>query len=365
MKHAVVDRLIEGIEQAQAEGGLMARMQWRLEQARTLRARSVDAHRAAWDDAIDSLASAPVYAQAVAEGLVLAPQTGLVPLGRDPASGLLEFAELQTGAVPARGPDGTLAIDGDSAVVLVLLPGGSFAMGAARSGDTNLDPAALDHESPVHQVRLAAFFIAKHELTQAQWQRWTKTNPSYYPVGRNVAEVQTIAATNPVETITWQEASEALRQLGLELPTEAQWEYAARGGTATVWFTGDARERLQGHANLAATDSPSDWASDLPFADGFLVHAPAAAVAANAFGLHHVLGNVSEWCRDGYGSYAEPVRDGDGLRQAPPSLQRVHRGGSYRSNAAKARLAARDTDPADARSESRGVRPARRLRAED
>ncbi|HLU40349.1 MAG TPA: SUMF1/EgtB/PvdO family nonheme iron enzyme, partial [Planctomycetota bacterium] len=361
MKHAVISKLIEAIEAAQAEGGSIARMRWRLQEANTLRARSVDAHAEAWQAAAEAVRTAPAYAAAVAAGLVLVPQTGLVPLGADPLSGLQEFAVLQTGAPPSRKEDGTLAITEDSALVLVLLPGGAFKMGAAANGDANVDPAALDHEAPVHEVALAPFFLAKHEMTQAQWQRWTGQNPSYYFAGRLVGDRQRITPLNPVETITWYEAEEVLRQLGLELPTEAQWEYAARGGGSSIWIGGDTVADLRGRANFAAADSPPDWMPDRTFADGFLVHAPIEAVAGNGYGLHHMLGNVSEWCRDPYGSYSNPVRGGDGLRVIQPGLPRVHRGGSYRSSPDKIRITARADDPADARSESRGVRPARRL----
>jgi len=360
MKHAVVARLIDGLERARAPNGLLQGMRWRLSEAKTLRGRSVDAHAQQWTEATAAVAQSPAYAGAVAAGLTLVPQTGLVPLGADPGSGLQEFAVEQTGATPGRDAQGALVVGAETAVVLVLLPGGKFAMGAARTGDRNVDPEALGHEGPVHDVELAPFFIAKHELTQAQWERWVGTNPSYYRAGKTVAETQTIQATNPVEAVTWQEATEALRRLGLLLPTEAQWEYAARAGGTSAWFS-DAVAELKGRANLAASDSPRDWSPDLPFADGFLIHAPVTAVAGNAFGLQHMLGNVSEWCQDDYGSYASPWRTGDGLRIVEPSLLRVHRGGSYRSNAAKARIAARENDFADDRNESRGLRAARRL----
>ncbi|MEZ5966487.1 MAG: SUMF1/EgtB/PvdO family nonheme iron enzyme [Planctomycetota bacterium] len=361
MKHAVIAKLIDNLARAHARDGLVDGMRWRLREAEAMRERSIESLAGRWTEAAIAVTESRSYAAAVASGLRLVPQLGLAPLGADPKSGLQEFAVLQTGTAPQRDSGGVLAIDGDSAVVLVLLPGGTFHMGASRTGQVNVDPSALDHEAPVHEVKLAPFFIGKHEMTQAQWQRWMGGNPSYYRAGTRVADMQDIGATNPVETVTWEEADEALRRLGLELPTEAQWEFAARAGTSTAWFTGDAPASLQGFANLAATDSPRDWSPDLPFADGYLVHAPATAVAGNAFGLHHVLGNVSEWCRDAYGSYADPVRAADGLRAAASSLLRVHRGGSYRSNSVKARLAARENDPADARSEGRGLRPARRL----
>ncbi len=361
LRHTVIGKLIDSVESARAAGGSLEQMRWRLEEALTLGARSIDAHQAAWQAAAEAVASSAVYATAVRNGLQLVPQIGLRPLGPDPLSGLQEFAHLQSGSAPPRDADGKLAFDKDSGVVLVLLPGGTFKMGAASRGDANVDRAAYDHEGPVHEVTLAPFLVGKYEFTQAQWQRWTGKNPSDYAVGRVVGGKQTIDPTNPVETITWYEAADVLRQLGLDLPTEAQWEFAARGGKTTIWINGDATISLQGVANLSASDSPSDWLRETSFADGFLVHAPALAVAGNAFGLHHVLGNISEWCRDSYGGYSSPVFEGDGERAVERSLQRVHRGGSYRSTADECRITARDYSPADARSERRGVRPARRL----
>jgi serine/threonine protein kinase/formylglycine-generating enzyme required for sulfatase activity len=359
LRHAVLSQLVAGLAAAAAPDGSLPQMRWRLQEASTLRARTVDTHEAAWRTAVAAVAAAPPYQAAIGKGMQLTPQVGLVPLGADPQSGLQEFAHLQSGAPPARGGDGRLVIDAESALVFVLLPGGAFQMGAVSQGSSSFDPAAFDHEAPLHEVVLQPFFISKFEMTQAQWQRWTRTNPSNYVAGQVVGGKQTITETNPVETITWTEASTVLRQLGLALPTEAQWEYAARAGKGTIWTSGDAPATLAGFANLAAADAPPDWLHESSFADGFLVHAPAAALAGNAFGLHHIPGNVSEWCRDGYGSYTNPVLGVDGLRAVPASLQRVHRGGSYRSTAGECRSTARDYSPADARSERCGVRPVR------
>jgi serine/threonine protein kinase/formylglycine-generating enzyme required for sulfatase activity len=363
MKHAVISRLLDGLAKVTGDGGLAAQMRWRLDQANSLRARTVDAHAEAWQTTAAAAAKIPAYTRAD-RPIVLAPQTGLVPLGPDPASGLLEFAHLQTGAAPERGADGKLAFKPECGLVLVLLPGGTLRMGASREGD-NADPAALSHEGPAHSVELAPFFAAKFEMTQGQWERWTKTNPSYYRAGQTILDTHLIDGTNPVETVTWQEATDVLRQLDLELPTEAQWEWLARGGRTTIYFAGNSPADLKGSINFAAADSPPDWVPEQSFEDGFPVHASAFAVAPNPFGLHHVLGNVSEWCRDTYGSYSSPTRNGDGLRSVEPSLQRIHRGGSYRSNAGKCRVTAREADPGDARSESRGLRPIRRLELDD
>ncbi len=361
IKHAVLTRLLADLDQADDPLALVAKMRWRLAEARALGQRSLDEHAEAWRTAIAAAASAPAYRDRDDKALVLAPQMGLVPLGADPKSGLLEFAHLQTGAPATRGADGRLQMTPETGLVLVLLPGGTLAMGAAPDSELNQDPLAAPNEQPVHGLRLDPFFLSKFEMTQGQWQRWTGTNPSYYVAGGPAAGAQEFTLTNPIETITWQECHDALRQLGLDLPTEAQWEWAARGGTHTRWFTGDTVESLQGYINFAAKDALAAWGRDETFADGFLVHAAVDALAPSPYGLHHILGNVSEWCRDHYGPYTVPVRQGDGLRATPEHLQKPHRGGSYRDGPDRCRATARSPDPGDARSERRGVRPARRL----
>src|SRR5205823_635667 len=106
----------------------------------------------------------------------------LAPLGDDPASGLPEFAHRASGRVPSRSAEGVLQLDDYSGIVLVLLPGGTFAMGAQATSheDQNYDPDAYPEESPVNDVTLAPFLIGKHPLTQGQFLRLTGFNPSMY-----------------------------------------------------------------------------------------------------------------------------------------------------------------------------------------
>ena len=134
-----------------------------------------------------------------------------MPLGPDPASRLWEFWHVATGAEPTRGEDGTLSMTEESGAVLVLLPPGSFWMGASAdpTAERNQDPAARDDEGPVHEVTLSAYLLSKYELTQAQWARFTGRNPSYYqPPSPFVA-----SRLHPLEQVSWLDAMRELPRL--------------------------------------------------------------------------------------------------------------------------------------------------------
>jgi len=251
----------------------------------------------------------------------------------------------------------------------VRLPARTFAMGAQRDDPAgrNYDPQALPPESPVHTVEVSAFFLSKYEMTQAQWQRCTGDNPSYLKPGKRVQWVESLL--HPVEQVSWFACQQQLERMQLTLPSEAQWEYGARAGTGTVWWTGDARETLRGAVNLAdrtAASNGAPWSEtqDWPdLEDGYVMHAPVDAHRANAFGLHGVHGNVWEWCLDGFDSafYRQsPARD----PVCPPasSASRVNRGGCFANAAANARSANRPSDAPQVADRYLGLRPARAIR---
>jgi formylglycine-generating enzyme required for sulfatase activity/tRNA A-37 threonylcarbamoyl transferase component Bud32 len=362
-QHDVLEELIKGLDtfaSPDPEVGRIADVERRLTFARTVREKTLGMYAVEWTEAIRSIQDpqeCPAYG-----GLRITPQLGLLPLGRDPGSGLWEFAHLQTGEIPWRHEDGHLVIDRESGLVFVLIPGGTFLMGAQKDdpGKPGYDPRAEANEGPVHEVTLSPFFLSKFEMTQGQWERFTGENPSYYASGDLVPK----PGLHPVEQVSWEGCTRITARLGLVLPTEAQWEYAARAGTTTSWWTGGERDSLIDAANLAdqtARRGGATWPTiaDWPdLEDGFVVHAEAGSFRANGFGLHDVHGNVWEWCRDGYGPYTDPVRPGDGERQVS-SRFRVSRGGSFSLSASSARSACRSADTPVTRNDYLGLRPAR------
>ncbi len=339
----------------------------RLEIARTIEERSVTGPMAAqrWREAIASIqdrAQCPKY-----EGLVITPQLGLLPIGQDPHSGLWEFAHLPTGEPAERAADGSLALHEGLGLVFVLIPAGTFWMGAQKSDPAghNFDPLANPIESPVHEVRLDAFFLSKYEVTQDQWLRFTGINPSVYKPGTVHGGITT-TSLHPVEQLSWRGSTAVLRRLELLLPTEAQWEYAARAGTSTAWWTGAEKSSLAGAANTAdhyasTHNGPVGWGYDDSLDDGYEIHAPIGSFRANAFGLHDVAGNVYELCREGYGTYDLPERAGDGERQGTDPVSNMLRGGAYHNPPHRARSAYRTDVPPDYTDYSLGVRPVRSL----
>ncbi len=322
------------------QGQTIRSVEERLAVARMIEQRSLE-ERQAWDRAIASIANrdeCPKY-----NGLVIEKQAGLIPIGRDPDSGLWEFWHVQTGERPQRNEQGKLVLTEGMGIVLVLIPGGTFWMGAQDKDPQgrNYDPQANDKESdenrqPV-EVTLDAYFLSKYEMTQGQWERFVGTNPSYF------GEAGPGALLRPVEFVSWYDCERVLGQLGLVLPTEAQWEYGCRAGTDTPWWTG----RLE--ADLEAAGNLGDETVQV------------GSMRANAFGLHDTVGNVKEWCRDSAGLYNTAAVQGDGERPVHGASHSGIRGGSLASPPALARSAYRREAALGYRHDALGCRPAVRV----
>jgi formylglycine-generating enzyme required for sulfatase activity len=236
-------------------------------------------------------------------------------------------------------------------IVMVLLPGGKFLMGAQKTDPTgpNYDPEAQDDEGPVHEVTLSPFLIGKYEVTQTQWtailrwnpsahksEPWTGSPPSYLGSPGSLPEL-------PTENISWDHIQEFEAKTGLTLPTEAQWEYACRAGTTTP-FSGTGKLDDMG------------WFDEN---GGGTTH-PVGKKAPNAFGLFDLHGNVWEWCEDVYdeGFFGKPeARENDPFSDTG-SESRAIRGGSWGLAAWSCRSSRRSGFPPMHRNEYLGCRPA-------
>jgi formylglycine-generating enzyme required for sulfatase activity len=145
-----------------------------------------------------------------------------------------------------------------------------------------------------------------------------------------------------------------MRELGLTLPSEVQWEYAARAGGELPWSTGADARSLAGFANLVDAQGAEG--------DGWSSHAPVGTFAPNPFGLFDVHGNVSEWCRDsGEAEYEPSLYFGTGERQAGDEGSHTARGGDYEHGALWARSAARRQFGEHYQRSWVGLRPSREI----
>ncbi len=189
-------------------------------------------------------------------------------------------------------------------IEMVNIPAGSFSMGS-YDGD--------DNESPVRTVRIKAFKMGKYEVTQDQWYAVMGDNPSGFQ-----------GDFNPVEKVSWDDIQQFIAKLNRKtgkhyrLPTEAEWEYAARAGTKTKWSWGDSDSEAGKYA----------WFEDN---SGERTHRIGSR-RPNPWGLHDMHGNVREWVQDCYknGYFNAPV-DGSAVESGSCS-QRVLRGGSWDYN---------------------------------
>lgn len=382
--HATLMQLAPRIEAF--ERGAGAGVERRLAWARSIEAITLNHPnaQATWADARTAILAADDAAASAlyrVQPLDLSPQLGLVPIGKNPVTGLWEFYDLRSAtdvvvgqdprqvAIPEHRTDGTIEVGDDTGIVFVLIPGGTFRMGA-QPFDPNAPGYvewAEDGEAPVHDVTLPPYFIARHELTMGQWKRLSDGGaPSWHQLGyRYDNDPVTIAWAHPVNNVSWQECNALLAAHGIRLPTEAQWERAARADTDTPWWTGEVPASLAGAANLlderAARAYPARGRPMGGFDDGFVGISPVGWFRANRFGLHDVAGNVWEWCQDAHLEYRQPVREEDGLRMGNVVSEdvKVYRGGSVNDAAPDVRAAVRVRDASGNRKFVLGVRAAR------
>ncbi len=215
---------------------------------------------------------------------------------------------------------------------MIRVQGGSFQMGAT----SELGSDAYDNEKPVHSVTLSSYYIGQTEVTQELWQAVMGENPSYFK-GNN---------QRPVEQVSWEDCQEFIEKLNkltgknFRLPTEAEWEFAARGGRKSRGYK----------------CSGSNTASDVAWYgnnSGRRTHA-VASKQANELGLYDMSGNVWEWCRDWYDDYQSSAQ----TNPKGPSEGgfRVLRGGSWSDDARGVRVSFRSYGAPSLRFDRDGLR---------
>jgi formylglycine-generating enzyme required for sulfatase activity/tRNA A-37 threonylcarbamoyl transferase component Bud32 len=369
----LIQHFTELVEQLQdftdPQEGLISNVRERVDRVpRVVQATLTDAGDL-WEEAIEFIADpdlCPDY-----RGLEIEPQLGLIPLEPDPGSGLYDFYVWESGLPPERHEDteNWLIID-ETALVLTLVPGDAWVIGAQTQDPEadHYDAFAAPHDMPPHEVVLDPFFLSRYEMTRGQWHRIRGWAPPQYDWQEATTELKEGSGHYPVTNISWVQTELTLRQVGLTIPTEAQWEYASRARTSTPWWTGAEPHLLAYSDNLLDQNvSSHPGASPLvveEWNDGFRLYAPVGWFRDNDFGLFDVCGNVKEWCRDFEARYGrDKARGGDGLHMASETEERAARGGHFSSRAAMARHTRREHYSSSAAEHFIGVRPSRPLRA--
>lgn len=221
----------------------------------------------------------------------------------------------------------TFTVNGVS-FTMVTVEGGTFTMGATAEQGSD----AYSDESPTHQVTLSDYSIGQTEVTQALWLAVMGSNPSYFQGD----------LSRPVEQVSWNDCQQFITKLNqmtgktFRLPTEAEWEYAARGGNKSQAY------------KYAGSNTIGDvaWYIDNCYALGssnpdYGTHA-VATKAPNELGLYDMSGNLWEWCQDWYGSYSSSAQTNP--TGSVSGSNHVRRGGSWVCLARYCRVSRRQQD---------------------
>ncbi len=229
---------------------------------------------------------------------------------------LLAVALLSTACQLGGKKAGSERTSSEDGMVQVYVPEGTFQMGG-------LDPQAAADEKPVHKVEMKAYWIDKTEVTNAMFLECvqagactppqstsSETHPSYF----NNAEFNDF----PVVNVTWDAAKQYCEWAGRRLPTEAEWEYAARGNTVNTYPWGE--------------DAPDDTRGNFNYSNKDTSQVGSYPAGASPFGALDMAGNVLEWTSDYYDAkyYASsPASNPTGPETRTAYFKRVVRGGSY------------------------------------
>ena len=245
-------------------------------------------------------------------------------------------------------PSQTFTVGGVS-FTMIRVEGGTFTMGATSEQGS----IVWDDDKPAHQVTLSSYYIGETEVTQALWEAVMSSNPSYFK-----------GANRPVENVSWNDCQTFISKLNamtgktFRLPTEAEWEYAARGGNRSMRYKYSGSNTIHevgwyyensGNSRLDETI----WDYDKLVSNGCCTH-PVKQKKANELGIFDMSGNVYEWCQDWEGVYSSSSQTNP---TGPSSGSfRVNRGGGWINFARICRVSYRNSRSPDDRFGFLGLR---------
>jgi formylglycine-generating enzyme required for sulfatase activity len=247
--------------------------------------------------------------------------------------------------------------DGALGIYMAFVKGGTFAMGATAEQGSD----SFDNEKPVHSVTLSDFYICKHEVTQKQWFQVMGTTIEQQKDKQQTDNVNLkclLAGTGddyPMYYVSWDEAQEFIRKLNQKtgknyrLPTEAEWEYTARGGSESKGYKYSGSNNIDDVAWYNAEDV-AWWHCEY---SGFKTH-PVGQKLPNELGIYDMNGNVAEWVNDYYDKYGSDSQ----TNPVGPNMgsNRVIRGGAWFVDAKYCRVSERGSRNPGDRDSSLGFR---------
>lgn len=230
-------------------------------------------------------------------------------------------------------------IKGKDDVEMVLIPAGEFQMGSN-------DGFRRDDEKPVHTVYLNAFYMDKYEVTNAQYRRFVKETGHKEPKGFSFVNGYLHRGFNPwsdenfngdnqpVVCVSWDDAKAYAEWAGKRLPTEAEWEKAARGGLVNNKYVWGNSNPPKGAGNLTDRSTRKVFPNlgfFIGYDDGYTYTAPVGKFEPNGYGLYDMAGNVSEWCADWFDSdyYSRSPNQNPKGPESGATQTHVIRGGSW------------------------------------
>ena len=264
-------------------------------------------------------------------------------------------AEEEAQLVPSAYQPGQEIRDCDSCPPLIVVDAGAFTMGSPED-----EVSRGNHEGPLHVVQFGrAFAVGKTEVSGAQWQVCVSE-------GGCSADIAGTPDDRPLANVSWDDAQTFTAWLSAKsgepyrLLSEAEWEFAARAGASTAFATGDTITPDQANYN-------GNFSYNGGRQGGFIGKSmPVGSYEPNAYGLHDMHGNVSEWVEDCWrDSYEGAPEDGSAVEEGDACEARVMRGGMFEDTPIAVRAASRLASAPDTRSATLGFRVARSLDVED